>query len=111
MMNMLNAGMCVASAELSSDYVLWYVYASFMIGYASCYACCLSFNVSIFPVYVHGAVCPVACGVRHVLFAGPRDGDMTVWYQRSRLQQWASMGQEGATDRGSIPLCPAEIRL
>ena len=43
MMNMLNAGMCVAFAELSSDYVLWYVYASFMMGYASCYAYCLSF--------------------------------------------------------------------
>ena len=27
------------------------------------------------------------------------------------LQQWASMGQEGCSDRGSIPLFPVEIRL
>ena len=34
--------------------------------------------------------------VGRVLFAGLRDGDVTVWYQSPRLQQWASMGQEGA---------------
>ena len=39
---------------------------------------------------------PGYCGVRRVLFAGLRDGDVTVWYQSSRLQQWASMGHEGA---------------
>ena len=37
-----------------------------------------------------------------VLFAGRRHGDVTVWYQSLRLQQWTSMGQEGATDRGCL---------
>ena len=35
-------------------------------------------------------------GVGRVLFTGLRDGDVTEWYQSSRLQQWASMGHEGA---------------
>ena len=48
-------------------------------------------------------------GVRHVLFASLRDGDVTVWYQSSRLQQWASMGQEGCSDRRwNYLLCSTE---
>ena len=55
-------------------------------------------------VRVHGAVFLVACGVRHVLCAGVRVGNVTEWYQSSRLQQWASMGQEGAvTDAKLLP--------
>ena len=43
-------------------------------------------------------------GIGHVLFASLRDGDVIVWYQSSRLQQWASMGQEGAvTDAEPLP--------
>ena len=50
-----------------------------------------------------------AFDVRRVLFAGRRHGDVTEWYQSSELQQWASMGQERAVDRGqNYPLCPAE---
>ena len=37
-----------------------------------------------------------------VLFAGRRHGDVTVWYQSSGLQQWASMGQEDAVTEGRI---------
>ena len=54
----------------------------------------VSFNSSIDVVYVHGVVCPAVRGVCRVFFGGLRDGDVTVWYQSSRLQQWASMGQE-----------------
>ena len=42
------------------------------------------------------------CGVRRILFAGLRDGDVTEWYQSSRLQQWASMGQGDAVTEGRI---------
>ena len=45
-------------------------------------------------------------GVRRVLFVGLRDGDVTVWYQSSRLQQWASMGQESAVT--SAKLLPSQ---
>ena len=39
-----------------------------------------------------------------VLYTGRRHGDVTVWYQSPRLQQWASMGQEGAvTDAEILP--------
>ena len=61
----VNAGMCVASAELLSDYVLWYVYASLYDGL--CILLCimfkqLNFNID-FPVHVHGVVFPfVWCG-------------------------------------------------
>ena len=54
----------------------------------------LSFVISaLLFVHVHGAVFPAVCGVRRVLFAGLRDGDVTVWHQSSWLQQWASMVQ------------------
>ena len=54
----------------------------------------------------HGVVFPAEFGIRRVLFVGLRDGDVTVWYQSPRLQQWAFMGQEGAmTD---IELIPAQ---
>ena len=49
--------------------------------------------------------------VRRILFTGLRDGDVTVWYQSSRLQQWASMDHKGGSDRSGIPFYPAEIRL
>ena len=42
-------------------------------------------------------------GVRRVLFASLRDGDVTVWYQSPRLQQWASMGQEDAVTEAELP--------
>ena len=64
-----------------------------------CTLLCLLFKlliINIFPIYVRGAVSWLYFGVRHVLFASLRDGDVTVWYQSPRLQQWASMGQEGA---------------
>ena len=69
------------------------------------------FNSSIdFFDYAHGAVCPV--NMVFVASSSPVEG----WGRDSMvselgLQQWASMGQEGCNDRGSIPLCPAEIKL
>ena len=48
-------------------------------------------------------------GVCRVLFAGLRDGDVTEWYQSPRLQQWASMGQEGAVT--DAELLPAQQKL
>ena len=54
-------------------------------------------------VYVHGAICLAVFGVRRILFAGLRDGDVTKWYQSNRLQQWASMGQEDAVTGAESP--------
>ena len=48
------------SAELLSDYVLWYVYSSSMMGYASCYVCLSNLISALMSIHVHGAVCPYA---------------------------------------------------
>ena len=71
--------------------------------YVLCILVCIMFKLltSAF-IHVNGAVCPLLCVVVFVAsyFAGRiRDGDVTIWYQSSRLQQWASMGNEGCSDR------------
>ena len=79
---------------------------------ASVYACMLcillcimsNFLISalIYPCLCSWGCLPICFGVRRVLFAGLSDRDVTVWYQSSWLQQWASMGQEGAVKEGRI---------
>ena len=61
------------------------------------------------PLHVHGALSP--SGLSH----GSRPlRKSEAWGHDSMgsepcWQQWASMGQEGATDRGCISFCPVEI--
>ena len=52
--------------------------------------------------YVHGAICPVVLMCSSRPLRRLRDGDVTEWYQSFELQQWASMGQEGAVTEGRI---------
>ena len=55
--------------------------------------------------YAHWVVCLVVFDMLMCL-SRPlhrlRDGDVTIWYQSPWLQQWASMGQEGAVTEGRI---------
>ena len=109
---------CFISAIILISNELWWTWLMLECMFAStvwlkimhlCMLVCLAFLLclSFFNFSIDVCLCSWGClpgciGVRRVLFASLRDGEVTEWYQSSRLQQWASMGQEDAVTEGGI---------
>ena len=79
MMNMLNAGLCICLLPLY-DWRIMHMCMLVCLAFLLCLSF-FNFSIDLFCLCSWGCF-PGVCGVRRILFANRRDGDMTEWYQR-----------------------------